>query len=99
MIFTILLNLAVLTSAALLAWWLSGYDSRLAHENQKADHLRRGIRCGVTLLLLEVIFWMSPTVIFLIVILAVIWAGCISELAAHGFHWLIDPADKRFFDP
>lgn len=99
MIFTILLNLAVLTAAALLAWWLSGYDSQLTHENQKADHFRRGIRCGMTLLLLEVIFWMPPTVIYLIVILAVIWAGCISELAAHGFHWLIDPADKRTFDP
>jgi hypothetical protein len=33
------------------------------------------------------------------VILAVIWAGCISELASHCFHRLIDPSDKRVFDP
>ena len=99
MIFSILLNLAVLTGAALLAWWLSGYDSQLTRENQKADRLRRGIRCGVTLLLLEIIFWLPLTAIFIVVILAVIWAGCISELASHGFHWLIDPADKRSFDP
>jgi hypothetical protein len=95
----ILLNLVALVLIGLVAWWLSGYDSQLTHENQKADRLRRGIRCGVTLLLLEIIFWLPPTVIFLIVILAVIWAGCISELASHGFHRLIDPSDKRVFDP
>jgi predicted Zn-dependent protease len=28
-----------------------------------------------------------------------IWAGCISELSARGFNWLIDPEDDREFDP
>jgi hypothetical protein len=31
--------------------------------------------------------------------LALVWAGCISELSARGFNWLIDPEDKREFDP
>jgi predicted Zn-dependent protease len=31
--------------------------------------------------------------------LAFLWAGCISELSAHGFNWLIDPEDDREFDP
>jgi hypothetical protein len=95
----ILLNLVALVLIGLVAWWLSGYDSQLTHENQKADRIRRGIRSGVTLLLLEIIYLAPPTAIFLIVILAVIWAGCISELASHGFHRLIDPSDKRVFDP
>jgi hypothetical protein len=25
--------------------------------------------------------------------LVAIWCGCLSELVAHGFHWLIDPGD------
>jgi hypothetical protein len=44
----------------LVAWWLSGYDFQLTHENQKADRIRRGIRSGVTLLLLEIIYLAPP---------------------------------------
>ncbi|MEJ0091103.1 MAG: tetratricopeptide repeat protein [Limisphaerales bacterium] len=92
-------NLIVLAIAALFFWWLSGYDTKLTGENQTADRWRRGVRCGLTLLVLEVILWRPPTVILLIVILALIWAGCLAELAARGFHWLIDSTDKRAFDP
>ncbi len=92
-------NLIVLAIAALFFWWLSGYDTKLTGENQTADRWRRGVRCGLTLLVLEVILWRPPTVILLIMILALIWAGCLAELAARGFHWLIDSTDKRAFDP
>jgi tetratricopeptide (TPR) repeat protein len=95
----ILLHLGALALIGLGFWWLSRYDSQLTHENQKADILRRGIRCGVTLLLLEIIVWLPPTVIFLVVVLAVIWAGCLAELASHSFRWLIDPEDRRKYDP
>jgi hypothetical protein len=95
----ILLHLGALVLIGLVFWWLSRYDAQLTHENQKADLIRRGIRCGVTLLLLEIIFWLPPTVIFLSVVLAVIWAGCLAELASHNFRRLIDPEDKREYDP
>lgn len=38
---------------------------------------------------------------YLIIVLplAAIWCGCLSESVAHGFHWLIDPEDHREFDP
>src|SRR5712671_179647 len=95
----ILLHIGALVLIAMAAWWLSRYDSKLTHENRNQDFTRRSIRCGVTLLLVEILFWLPPAVIFIAVVLAVIWAGCIAELASHGFRWLIDPEDKRVFDP
>ena len=57
--FFILSNLIVLAFATSVSWWLSGYDSRVTGENETQDRLRRGIRCGVTLLLVEPAFWGS----------------------------------------
>jgi tetratricopeptide (TPR) repeat protein len=93
------LRITLFALAGLAMWWLSGFDSRVTGENKRADLIRRGIRCGVTLLLLAIIFWLPPTVIVLAVILALIWAGCIAELGARCFHRLVDPEDKREFDP
>ncbi|MGH7970123.1 MAG: hypothetical protein ACREIC_15490, partial [Limisphaerales bacterium] len=89
----------VLGATALLAWWLSGYDSRVTGENRAADLSRRAIRCGVTMFLVAlavagVVFLCIP----IAVVLAVYWAGCVSELFARGFHSLIDSADNREFD-
>ena len=89
----------VLGAAALLAWWLSGYDSRVTGENRAADLTRRLIRCGVTLFLVSValagmVFFCIPVA----VVLAVYWAGCVSELFARGFHGLIDSVDNRELD-
>jgi tetratricopeptide repeat protein len=107
----ILANVIVLVLAASLSWWLSGYDSRVTGENEKEDRIRRGIRCGATLLLVEPAFsglwryWRyddrAAGVLYLMTSLplAIIWCSCISELLARGFHWLIDPEDKREFDP
>ena len=104
-------NIVVLVFAALVSWWLSGYDSRLTGENEKADHTRRGIRCGITLVLVETAFfglwryWQyddrAGGMLYLMASLplAIIWCGCITELFARGFHWLIDPEDHREFDP
>jgi thioredoxin-like negative regulator of GroEL len=99
MIVAHLFNLAVLTAAVLLAWWLSGFDSKLTHDDRAKDFTRRGIRCGVTFLLLAILFWLPQTVLGIPIFLGVIWAGCLAELAARWFHWLIDPEDKRVFDP
>ncbi len=111
MIFAILLNLVVLAAATATSWWLSGYDSRLTGQHERIDFIRRSLRCGFTLFLVEAGFWClwfswrnhDPVagVAYLAVIppLALIWAGCISGLFAHIFTAMVDPEDKREFDP
>jgi tetratricopeptide (TPR) repeat protein len=100
-----ILNIILLSVAAAIAWWLSGYDLRLTGENEKADLLRRGIRCGLTLFLLGVLVSLPRSIaimplLFLIVgLLALTWTGCVTELCAGWFHRLVDPEDKREFDP
>jgi hypothetical protein len=107
----ILTNIAVLILAAITSWWLSGYDTKVTGGNETEDRIRRGIRCGITLLLVEAAFWglwqccqngdRAAGFLFIATSLplAFLWAGCISELSARGFNWLIDPEDNREFDP
>jgi len=101
----ILVNIILLSVAAAIAWWLSGFDSRVTGESVKADLLRRGIRCGLTLFLLAIFFSLpysiasAPPMFLIVGLLAIIWAGCITELGARFFHRLVDPEDKREFDP
>lgn len=83
----------------LVAWWLSGYDSKLRGNHQKPDLIRRGIRCGATLVLVELLFWVPQAVLGIPIILAVIWVGCLAELAARTFHWFLDPEDQCSLDP
>jgi tetratricopeptide (TPR) repeat protein len=101
----VILNIILLSVAAAIAWWLSGYDSRLTGENEKADLMRRGIRCGLTLFLLAILFSLpysiasAPPMFLIVALLALIWTGCVTELGARFFHRLVDPEDKREFDP
>ena len=93
------------------SWWLSGYDTKLTGENLAQDRMRRGLRCGISLLLLEAGFWFmwqfwhyhdgASGVGYLVVTLplAAVWGSCISEMVARFFNWLIDPDDNREFDP
>lgn len=109
--FFFLANIVVLIFAALASWWLSGYDVKVTGENVTGDRTRRGLRCGITLLLVEAGFWClwqywryndpasGGAYLATVFPLVLIWAGCISELSAHGFNWLIDPEDHREFDP
>ena len=100
-----LVNIILLSVAAAIAWWLSGFDSRLTGESGKADLMRRGIRCGSTLFLLVILFSLpysiasAPPMLLIVALLALIWTGCITELGARFFHRLVDPEDKREFDP
>ena len=75
----ILAHLIVLALTALVAWWLSGYDTKVTGENKKEDRIRRAIRCGITLFLVE-IFWRLPgamqslPMVFLIgAVMALVW--------------------------
>ena len=109
--FFILANLVVLVSTAGASWWLSGYDPMVTGHNERKDSLRRSIRCGITLFLVEMGFYClwqyhqsndpASGMAYLVFALplTLVWSGCISELFAHGFHRLIDPEDDREFDP
>jgi tetratricopeptide (TPR) repeat protein len=104
-------NIIFLILAASISWWLSGYDTKLTGENIAQDRMRRGLRCGISLLLLEAGFWFmwqfwhyhdgASGVGYLVVTipLATVWGGCISEMVARIFNWFIDPDDNREFDP
>jgi hypothetical protein len=103
-------TIVVLALAALFFWWLSSYDTNLTGENDTRDRARRAVRCGITLALVEFAFWglwqywryndRLAGFLFLgtMLPLSLIWASCVSELSARGFHWLIDPEDDREFD-
>ena len=107
----LLTNFVVLTFATLVSWWLSGYDARLTGENERQDFLRRAIRCAISLVLVELAFWslwqywryndQASGMAYLIFMLplALLWSGCLAEMCAHAFHGLVDPEDRRRFDP
>jgi hypothetical protein len=86
----------ILSITALVSWWLSAYDARVTGEHRAVDFRRRTIRCGVTLALVWLaVEGMSFFFIPVTVLLAILWAGCGSELLARGFHSLIDSTDSR----
>jgi tetratricopeptide (TPR) repeat protein len=97
----------ILAATAVGAWWLSGYDAAVTGENRGSDFKRRAWRCGLTLVLVAAGVAASSggsrfggfVFIALIVPLALIWVGCLSEAFARAFHQLIDSADNREFDP
>ena len=60
-------------------------------------HRRRAIRCGVTLLLMAAGLGGGPMCIFVSVVLAVMWASCVSELFARGLYTLFDSEDILVF--
>jgi len=107
----ILTNILVLALTAAGAWWLSGFDSRLTREYGWEDLIRRCVRCGITLGLVEMAFYglwrywryddrpSGFLYVATVLPLALFWTGCISEALSHVFHWLIDPQDKRKYDP
>ncbi|HEV2435787.1 MAG TPA: tetratricopeptide repeat protein [Verrucomicrobiae bacterium] len=104
-------NIVALALATLASWWLSGYDARLTGENERRDFIRRALRCGLTLFLVELAFlslwryWrygdQASGMAYLIFVLplALLWVGCLGEWCAHIFHGLIDPEDRRRSDP
>jgi hypothetical protein len=108
--FFLFANIVTLALATLVSWWLSGYDAKLTGENEIADRWRQGIRCGITLLLVEVAFWnlwrfahnndVAAGALYLAIalLLGLTWIGCLSGMLAHGFHWLFDPSDHRELD-
>jgi len=109
-VFLILANIAVLLLVALIAWWLSWYDPKVMGVNDRKDLVRRGLRCGVTLLLAEAAMWSlwqftffenrKDGEIYLAVVLAlaVLWGGCVTALLSRAFKWLVKPEDELGFE-
>ena len=96
----------ILAVTAVVGWWLSGYDAEVTGENKVGDLKRRLIRCGVTLVLLAVGLGAALgsrfggfVFIAIIVPLAILWTGCLSEAFARAFHRLVDSPDSGEFDP
>src|SRR5262245_19066560 len=97
----------ILSLTSALSWWLSGYDTAVTGENHRKDLKRRVIRCGVTLVLMVVGLSLALgsnrfggfVFIAIIVPVAILWTGCVSEAFARAFHRLIDSSDSREFDP
>jgi predicted Zn-dependent protease len=59
----------------------------------------RALRCGLTVVLIEVAFTGGVFVIPIFLMVGVLWASCGAEFLAQQFHKLFDPEDKRAFDP
>jgi len=94
-----LVFIPVFAGTTALSWWLSGYDTMVTGEDRAADFRRRAMRCGATLLLIAAGLASPWILISVTVLIAVIWASCVSELFARGFQRLVDPQDTRQFDP
>lgn len=95
----ILADVVFVAIGTALAWWISGYDTRVTGEDERADFMRRAIRCGITLVLLTMATLNGFLTIFIFLSLGIFWAGCGAEFFSQQFHKLIDPEDKRAFDP
>jgi len=99
-----LTDILLLVLVLATTWWLSGHDANLAGDNSARDILRRSIRCGITFLLLIILLLLpysiasAPFVFAIGALLAIIWAGCVTELFSQGFRGLIGFAgtDREF---
>jgi hypothetical protein len=104
--FLILANIGVLLLVALVAWWLSWYDPKVIGVNDRKDLGRRGLRCGVTLLLAQVAMWnqwqftlfghREDGEMYLVssLALAVLWGSCVTALLSRAFQWLVQPGNQ-----
>lgn len=108
-----LIDLLVLGAATITFWWLSGYDSRwFLRGDEKTERIARIIRCGISLVLVEIAYWglwrcvrygdRPAGLLYLLIVgaLSFIWIGCITEVLAHAFNFMVDPQqDNREYDP
>lgn len=98
---------AILCLTAALAWWFSAYDTNLTGEDKAADLKRRAVRSVITVVITgagvggALSGWKFGGFIFIAIVvpLAIIWAGCLSEFFAQATHGLIDSPDPTNCDP
>src|ERR1700722_15186799 len=107
----LLANLIVLAVATTVFWWLSRFDTLLEGNHGITDFTRRGLRCAISLVVVECCFvflWRDAKegnsnagIAYLLagVPLALLWCGFLSQMGAHLFKAVIDPDDTRRFEP
>jgi len=95
----ILASIVFVVIGTALAWWISGYDTRVTGENPKRDVVRRVVRCFITAVLLAVATLNSYGALFIFVVIGILWASCGAEFFSQQIHKVIDPEDQRPFDP
>jgi hypothetical protein len=107
----LLANLIVLAVATTVFWWLSRFDTLLIGNHGLTDFTRRGLRCAISLIVVECCFlflWRDAkqgnsnsgfAYLLAGVPLSVLWCGCLSQMGAHLFKAVIDPDDPRRFEP
>jgi hypothetical protein len=107
----LLANLIVLAVATTVFWWLSRFDTLLEGNHGITDFTRRGLRCAISLVVVECCFvflWRDAkegnsnagfAYLLAGVPLALLWCGCLSQMGAHLFKAVIDPDDTRRFEP
>jgi tetratricopeptide (TPR) repeat protein len=99
------LNIILLPVAASIAWWVSGFDPKLAGKDRVDSFFIRTFRCGLTLFLAFIFFDLPGAIstfaetMLTVATMALIWCGCLTELFALAFSRIVDPEDKRTFDP
>jgi len=104
-------NLMFLGLMTVAFWWLSGFDAHLSGMNGIRDIVRRALRCGISLVLVEFCFlnfsaytnhhhpdagYIYPV---LAMPLAFIWCGCLRQMGAQLFKSIIEPDDSGRFQP
>src|ERR1044071_5291894 len=80
----------ILIITAVITWLVSGYDSRVTGHDKTADFIRRGSRCGITLIFVGIGSWLfmgggifgAFICIILLLPLAPFWMGCVSEMSS-----------------
>ena len=93
-------NLFLVALVTSVAWWLSGYDTKLTGEDEKADLRRRLVKCAITAVLIGIAAFGNRFVaVPIFASLGIYWARCGAEFGSQQFHKLIDPQDDRPFDP
>ncbi len=102
----ILSDIALVALVVAAVWFTSGYDSKLTNDNNRGDFIRRLTRCSVTLLLLAILLLLPgaeasvPILLAICALMAILWAGCVTEMLSRGLHHLTGFASsRREFDP
>jgi tetratricopeptide (TPR) repeat protein len=101
----ILASIVLLVFTVPVAWWLSGHDPGLTGESPRRELIFRATLCAVTVMLVETLVFLPadpgaiPIVLLVAGALFLTWNRCLGELFAGWFTKLIDPEDKREFDP
>lgn len=82
-----------------VGWWVSGYDTKVTGEDHREDFIRRAARTAIAMLLAAMATILTFIAVPIFVMIGLVWMSCLAEFGSRQIHKLIDPEDKREFDP